>query len=610
MVSFPHWLQRRLFSTHLPKNHQTNSQWNVKQVTKSNFTNSLEEVKSHISTSDFIAVSLQKTGSFSSPWHRVSPFDTADTAYLKAKHVAERFQVLQFAVCPFTVRASKITAYPYNFHLFPRDELNIGMPSYSFSCQTSYLTSMAREGFDFNACIYDGISYLSKAQESAAEVQMGNPILANRILESTSISSAADEFFIQRTKSRVKHWRNACTDSGTKADGTEEHNSRPCMNIDVCSERQVQLVIEMLQEFSDDLVPLIVPAKGGGTQAIRVVLARSKEDRDLLQNELQNLKEEHNKKVRGFREVIDLISSSQKPVVSHNSLNDLTFIYSKFLAPLPANIEEFMHSLHLAFPQVIDVNHLMREISPLKKLTNIPMAISYLKNRFFAPVDVEVPFEALVNEGKTHGRNVVRICQLFAKLCYVLKLAPNSIQSDDKNLPSALEAYSNIFTPYTPGPQEPTDEDIRIWTNSTRKVSCEDLVFLWGFRDGMSAGLLKSLLQESHKIFSEEFDVKLVDKSCAIVVFWQRGMSKTFLDVLNNSPEIFGPLREMISEGARAASYDTYYKGCRLALWDANLADSLDKALADRDSSSEADSKTKSLDTYWCSEWMINLDDL
>lgn len=48
------------------------------------------------------------------------------------------------------------TSHRYNFHLFPRDELNIGMPSYSFSCQTSCLTSMAQEGFDFNVCIYDG----------------------------------------------------------------------------------------------------------------------------------------------------------------------------------------------------------------------------------------------------------------------------------------------------------------------------------------------------------------------------------------------------------------------------------------------------------------------
>lgn len=49
--------------------------------------------------------------------------------------------------------------YRYNFHLFPRDDLNIGMPSYSFSCQVSHLTSMAREGFDFDACIYDGKPY-------------------------------------------------------------------------------------------------------------------------------------------------------------------------------------------------------------------------------------------------------------------------------------------------------------------------------------------------------------------------------------------------------------------------------------------------------------------
>ncbi|XP_050118683.1 general transcription and DNA repair factor IIH subunit TFB2-like [Malus sylvestris] len=32
----------------------------------------------------------------------------------------------------------------------------MGMPTYSFSVQTSHLTSMAEEGFDFNACIYNG----------------------------------------------------------------------------------------------------------------------------------------------------------------------------------------------------------------------------------------------------------------------------------------------------------------------------------------------------------------------------------------------------------------------------------------------------------------------
>lgn len=122
---------------------------------------------------------------------------------------------------------------------------------------------------------------MSRAQESAAKVFMGNPISANNMVESIATPSVADTVFIQRTRSRVKHWKNAFTDSSTMTHGkkikdstyfflfstslwvymsvsdalvrslrklvlgSEECHSRPCMNIDVCSERQVQLVIEV-----------------------------------------------------------------------------------------------------------------------------------------------------------------------------------------------------------------------------------------------------------------------------------------------------------------------------------------------------------------------------
>ena len=173
-------LRRRFFCT-------SSSKWRVKQVTTSNFEESLQELKTHISSSDYVAVSMAKTGSPSPPsWLRPLPFDTAQTAYSKARRAAHRFQLLHFAVCPFSVSSSdKLLAHPsvpdtftsfsflentmsrfvlkiplkicsYNFVLFPRDELKMGMPSYSFSCQTSLLASMARRGFDFNACVYNG----------------------------------------------------------------------------------------------------------------------------------------------------------------------------------------------------------------------------------------------------------------------------------------------------------------------------------------------------------------------------------------------------------------------------------------------------------------------
>lgn len=146
------------------------------------------------------------------------------------------------------------------------------------------------------------------------------------------------------------------------------------------------------------------------------------------QRELQDLQNEENRRVRGFREVIDLISSSQKPVVSQNYLSgyllisspyfahelafpsrpplmvilflnvaDFTSIHAKFLGPLPLNVDDFSSSLSSAFPNVVDLSQLMKEISPLSNISNLPAAMSSL-NRFFAPVDVEV-----ANQGQCYA---------------------------------------------------------------------------------------------------------------------------------------------------------------------------------------------------------------
>ncbi|GMH25816.1 hypothetical protein Nepgr_027659 [Nepenthes gracilis] len=584
--------------------------WKIKQVTKSNFTNDLlEEVNTHILNSDFIAVSLQNSGSYSAPWQRVLPFDTAETAYLKAKHAAERFQVLQFALCPFTLRASKLTAHPFNFHLFPRDELKIGMPSYSFSCQTSYLTSMARVGFDFNACIYDGISYLSRAQESAAKHQMGNLVLGAHAVQSLPASSIADALFSERIKSRVAHWRDACKDSNSRIEDplvqslrklvlrSEEYGSRPCLDIDVCSERQVELVLEVLKDFSDDLVPLLILSKHGGTQAVRPVFVSSKDDKALFEDELKIQEEEQSKRIRGFREVIDLISASQKPVVAHNSINDFTFIHSKFFGPLPPSISDFKHSLRSFFPCIVDLNRLIKEVSPLKSL-NIPAALSYLRSRFFAPIDVEIPDEGLsveLNEGKIHGHNVIRISQLFAKLCLVLKSGRSVLQADDGHKALSIEDYANIFYPCSSTSLENSGEEVSISSGYTRKLSCENLVFLWGFRHETPLGELKRLLS----------------KGCVVVAFWKPGYSEAFLEEVGHGAINCEALREMVSDGLRAASYETYKNVLRNGIWDADLADSLEKALMLTGySSSEVDLEPQAFEICWDDSTVINLDDL
>ncbi|KAJ0229093.1 hypothetical protein HA466_0319330 [Hirschfeldia incana] len=590
--------------------------WTVKQVTKSNFKSSLDEFRTSIDSSDFVALSLQNTGSHAAAWHRVSAIDTPQTSYLKTKYAAERYQIFQFALCPFSLHGSKLTVHPYNFYLFPRDELKLGMPSYSFACQASRLTAMAREGFDFNTCIYEGISYLSREQESASKFLSGNPILPDPVTVPSSPSTVADTVFVGRIRSRVKNWRQSCLDSSSKTGdddlvsslrklvlGSEQYGSRLCLTIDVCSERQVQLILEMLTEFSDDVVPLLVASRSRGTQAVRTVFMSSKEDKDLFKRELQDLENEENRRVRGFREVVDLISSSGKPVVTQNYLSDFTSIHAKFLGPLPSNVDDFSSSLSSAFPNVVDLSQLMREISPLSNISNLPAAMSSL-NRFFSPVDVEVANQGCAvkpDEGnQMHGQNVVMISQLFAKLSTIQKSDKSSVQSNEDLQGLDSDVHANSITS--------NDEDVKVWSKNSRRVSSENLVFIWGLSRKMTAAMLKKVLKKSHAVLAQEFDVKYLDRSCAVVVFWESGSSETFLREVNNEEQLVSCLREMVAEGLRVAGYETYRRACRLGFWEADLAEALDKTLETSDT--DLDSDTKPLDISWSSELTINFDEL
>ncbi|KAI3461801.1 hypothetical protein Pfo_018464 [Paulownia fortunei] len=615
-------LFKRFLCSQTAARHRHRNQWPVKQVTKSNFSEALAEIKACILNSDFVAVSLQKTGGHSAPWQRILPIDTAETAYIKAKHTAVRFQILQFSVCPFSVKASKLIAHPYNFHLFPRDELKVGMPSYSFSCQSSYLTSMAQDGFDFNACIYNGISYLSRAQESAAKVQIGHLSPSSNMVESSSVHSVADSLFTERIKSRVKNWINSCKGSNKTevadalisslrklVSGNEVYGSRPSLTIDVCSERQVQLALEALKEFVD-VVPLQVPIKGVGVQAVRVVLTSSEEDKNLLEKEIQDMEQEQRKLVRGFREVIDLISTSQRPVVVHSSLNDFAFIHSKFLAPLPSTMDEFRSSLLSVFPHILDINHLMKEIGPFEKMNNLPAAISYLERRFFAPVDMDISNRAETDKVNIHGHNVLRVCQLFVKLCSILKISLEVPGGEYSQLSPSLQRHSNIFSPCLSNSRDPVGDDVRIWTGNSRTVSIDNLVFLWGFKSGISSRNLKDLLCDSHDVFSEEFDVRMMDRTCAIVVFWTPCFSERFLRIMDSGEIFSDKLKDMISEGLKAAGYETYKRVCESGLWKPDLAECLDQAMDETEFLSGAKSQQEQSVIYWNNDEMINLDDL
>lgn len=204
-----------------------------------------------------------------------------------------------------------------------------------------------------------------------------------------------------------------------------------------------------------------------------------------------------------------------------------------------------------------------------------------------------------------HGHDVLRICEIFAKLC--LTLTPDAA---DNCLASTLVSQANIFDPCLISSSEPLNEDVGISADNIRRISIDNLVFLWGFGGGMSARKLRSLLSGSHEVFSGEFDVRMADRNCAIVVFWSPGFAERFVEVMNSGGINCESLKDMIAEGVKAADYRTYKRVCQQGLWEADLADALDKALEGTTDLSEANSEEKLPHIYWNNDEFINLDDL
>lgn len=56
----------------------------------------------------------------------------------------------------------------------------------------------------------------------------------------------------------------------------------------------------------------------------------------------------------GFSTYIEMISQAKKPIVGHNLIFDLMFIFDKFIGDLPDKFIDFKQSLHKHFPIIID----------------------------------------------------------------------------------------------------------------------------------------------------------------------------------------------------------------------------------------------------------------
>ncbi|KAL3614703.1 hypothetical protein CASFOL_041460 [Castilleja foliolosa] len=595
----------------------------LKNVTKSNFEPALAELRRHVRQADFVSIDLEMTGITSAPWREAFEFDRLDVQYLKIKNSAEKFAVVQFGVCPFRwdSLSHSFIAHPHNFFIFPRQELPGDGSTTEFLCQTSSLEFLAKYQFDFNACIYEGISYLSRSQEDDAltrldsEYKDESPDSSSNLRNGSELVRMADILFAERMKNTINEWRAGLLGNrnmvpelhGDTNDTNQKFQStffqmRPALSANGMTSRQLRLIKMVTEKHFKDLAYVHVTGETCGSQTL-IVYTDSATDRDLLMNEVKASKRvDAEKKIKaaiGFRHVIDLLSSERKLIVGHNCFLDLAHVYSKFVGPLPSTAEEFVPALQTYFPHIIDTKVMLNLDDVLSRLmrkgsTSLSKAFALLCSPV-APVgtstglgdkprvrvDVEVDNQRFSNwnSGSKHeaGYDAFMTGCVFSEACLHLGIDFNS-HTPSINFPQneKLQKYINyLYLSWVNGDLidlrtgKSTAESLGSITSVKRKKFVfSNMILLWGLPAKLKA---KDIRDCFCKVFgaSSVTSIYHLDDTAAFVQFSKFELVSEFLELKDklerdNDPiSVLHPLSKILETGrARAAGYEIYKEIC------------------------------------------------
>ncbi|KAH0461397.1 hypothetical protein IEQ34_008972 [Dendrobium chrysotoxum] len=592
----------------------------VKKVTLSNFCSVLEDLRIRIREADFVAIDLEMTGVTSAPWRDSFEFDRSDVRYLKVKDSAEKFAVVQFGLCTFRWDACQgsFIAHPLNFYIFPRKELSVEGPTNEFLCQTTSISFLAKYQFDFNACIHEGISYLSKTQEEEAlhnlcsayeNALLGFSSESEEYVEIPAVRTA-DVFFTERMKIRFHEWRENVlkypedpilkgNDCGQNVDFQMVFfKMHPAIMLNGFTSHQLKLIQLVLRKYFKDLLYLCVSGENCSSQKL-VVYTDSEEDRASL---MQEVKEDQLRSGKlkihsavGFRHVIDLLMCEEKLIVGHNCFLDIAHIYKKFIGPLPSLMEEFALSVNKILPHIIDTKHLISsnhfiQYLMKKKNKSLSSAFSLLcpqlssasqnlaSTRSFVKVDVQADElgSSSWNSGAKHeaGFDAFMTGCVFAQACSHLGIKfeqDSSIMDLARN--DNLKNYINILYPsWNSGTvidlRTGAESPVSCYKRKYPKIEFANIALIWGFSSKLKPKDMEECLC---KVFgtASVITVFFLDRTAALIQFNKMERVNDFLvlkDMLEKDDgpvSVLHPLAKLLEGGnTHAADYNTYRDIC------------------------------------------------
>ncbi|KAG0223542.1 hypothetical protein BGW42_005820 [Actinomortierella wolfii] len=315
------------------------------EVVRENFQRELPWIREAIYECDFVAIDAEFSGLHITQ-NRRNATKTLEQSYWELKTAATQFLTVQIGLATFKFDPStgQYVAKPFNFYIFPTTLAGFAPPNRCFLTEASSLDFLAKNRFNFNKWIGEGIHYMTKEEENNYKAEKLRQLSNN--MEDIPVDEQ-NRAWLEEAMLRITKW-------------LADNSGIPIIYIPVSTTYQRRLIYQEVRSRW----PNQLEARGK-ERVIAIVKSSPAQMEKQQQQRLADL-EKDLKIAGGFRVVIDMLSESKKPIVGHNIVIDLAYILAQFVGPLPHTIDEYKQMIHANFPTVIDTKYLSTTASDLK----------------------------------------------------------------------------------------------------------------------------------------------------------------------------------------------------------------------------------------------------
>ncbi|KAJ8722536.1 hypothetical protein PYW07_003716 [Mythimna separata] len=314
------------------------------EITRNNFLDELENIKRDLAKSSFVGFDAEFTAILNGECFKHRLFDTSKERYDQLKNEVSKMIMTQVGLTMFQYNRDldSYLAVCYTFHLCPQV---FGDIDQSFIFQASTLNFLCKHKFDFNKFTYEGLPYLSKAEEAIVRQNIKERALFNDL---TRMLDMDEERLLQSYYSQVSKWL-----MRSKAETMYLDVENPVF-------RYIAHV-ELRMRFPD----ILTTDSLGNSK--KILIYRDETVEGANSAPMVTLEDDLMSYLLGFSNIISLLEAAQKPIVGHNIFLDTILLHNQFIGPLPNQYSEFKRNIHNMLPYLYDTKYISHEMA--KKLS-------------------------------------------------------------------------------------------------------------------------------------------------------------------------------------------------------------------------------------------------